>query len=307
MREMRLAVKALAILGSVVVGLFVLLEPALADNQYDWGVNPALTGEYPGTLVEVHQGSDGVGPLWYRTGHVSAPCCPEIALVQWDDSSQYDIGMNPAVAMGGGFVVEVHQGSNGVGPLWYRVGSFVIFPGANHPVLWWSASHQYDFGAFPAVAVSGTRVVEVHQATSGAGSLWYRTGQIQSANGVLAIAWNNSINYDTGAHPAVSLFPDPDPSGGTTTVAEVHQAGDGVGPLLYLGGTVHDYYSFPQGYISWAGPTNRNYTCGVSANGQYDIGMRPAIAITAYGVGGPQPSHTLAELHQFADGVGSLP
>jgi hypothetical protein len=93
----RLAVKLLAILGSVVVGLLVLLEPALADDQYDWGLNPALAseanilGEYQ-TLVEVHQAGDGVGPTWYRIGHVLEPCCPGTASVQWNDSHQYDTG-----------------------------------------------------------------------------------------------------------------------------------------------------------------------------------------------------------------------
>jgi hypothetical protein len=213
--------------------------------------------------------------------------------------------MNPALAIANSTVVEVHQGSNGVGPLWYRVGTITTFPLTTYQVIAWSDSHQYDNGAFPAVAVNGTRVVEAHE--GGNGRLWYRTGQIQSTSGGLTIAWNNSIQYGNGFHPAVFLLSDADAS--TTTVAEVHQTADGVvGALVYRGGTVHDYYSVPDGgYIAWAAPTNHNYTCGVGSNGQYDIGTKPAVAITGW----DDPStvsepFTLAEYHQETDGVGWL-
>ena len=91
-------------------------------------------------------------------------------------SYQYDRGNNPSVAVNSGTVVEVHNGTGGAGPLWYRVGQ------VNGSTVAWNDSHQYDNGYNPSVAmnssaVNNTAVVEVHNATGGAGPLWYRVGR----------------------------------------------------------------------------------------------------------------------------------
>jgi len=84
----------------------------------DGGLNPRVASNGVRTVVEVHNGGDGVGPLWYRMGQLSG------STIQWGDSAKYDNGgLNPAVAMNvNGTVIEVHNGGAGAGPLWYRVG-----------------------------------------------------------------------------------------------------------------------------------------------------------------------------------------
>src|SRR4051812_5098938 len=76
---------------------------------------------------------------------------------RWGDSFKYDNGVSPAVACDGVSVVEVHQGTNGVGPLWYRVGQI------NGSKIQWGNSAKYDdAGLKPAVAINNGRVLEVH-------------------------------------------------------------------------------------------------------------------------------------------------
>jgi hypothetical protein len=118
--------------------------------QYDHGLNPsvAVSGA---TIVEVHNGTGGVGPLWYRVGYISWP------YINWSNSHQYDYsGLNPSVALNGTTVVEVHNGGAGAGPLWYRVGQ------VNGSTISWSNSHQYDYGNNPSITLAGNTVVEVH-------------------------------------------------------------------------------------------------------------------------------------------------
>jgi len=38
--------------------------------QYDNGMNPCVAAGFRGTVVEVHDGVGGVGPLWYRVAHL---------------------------------------------------------------------------------------------------------------------------------------------------------------------------------------------------------------------------------------------
>jgi hypothetical protein len=85
------------------------------------------------------------------------------SFIGFGSSFQYDQGLNPSVAVSGGTVVEVHNGTGGVGPLWYRVGK------VNPSTVTWNDSHQYDNGFNPSVAVNGATVVEVHNGGAGAG------------------------------------------------------------------------------------------------------------------------------------------
>jgi hypothetical protein len=118
-------------------------------------------------------------------------------------------------------IIEVHQADSGVvGPLFYHTGQIL----ANGTVQWAADSLNYDNGAAPSVAVSGTSVIEVHQSdASGVGPLYYHTGKIQS-NGTVTWA-ASSFKYDNGVAPSVAVA--------GSTIVEVHQGGAAVGPLWY--------------------------------------------------------------------------
>ena len=117
--------------------------------------------------------------------------------VHWGPSVQLDDGFAPRMAASGTTVVQVHQATNGSGPLWYRTAQL----GPNGTIQWFgSGSLEYDNGSAPSVAASGTTAVEVHQGD--AGSIWYRSGQIQLDG---TIKWSGSIQMDDGfvaSHPA---------------------------------------------------------------------------------------------------------
>jgi hypothetical protein len=187
--------------------------------QYDKsGMNPsvAMSGS---TVVEVHNGIAGVGPLWYRVGQVNASS----KTIEWGNSVQYDkSGMNPSVAMSGSTVVEVHNGIAGVGPLWYRAGKV----NTSSKTIQWENSVRYDNGLNPTVAITlsnGLALVEVHNGGYGAGPLWYHVGYFT----VAGIHWGASAQYDnSGMNPCVA-------GGAYGEVVEVHDGVDGAGPLWY--------------------------------------------------------------------------
>ena len=199
-------------------------------NAYDSGYRPAVAAapisSDESMVVEVHQGSTGAGPLWYHMGSVYTGTSP--ATLAWSSTvHQYDSGAHPSVAIttlpsgsnpSGIVVVEVHQGGDGFGPLWYRSG---VFNQSNWTINW-NNSHQYDYGVAPAVVVDGDRVFEVHQGTNGFGPLWYHTGVITGS----VIVWDaNAYQYDSGDAPAVAW------SAGASMGLEVHQGTGGAGPL----------------------------------------------------------------------------
>jgi len=65
---------------------------------------------------------------------------PALYAGTWGNSIQYDnYGLNPKAATDGATVVEVHNGWNGAGPLWYRVGHF-----NDNYTIQWGNSAQYD-------------------------------------------------------------------------------------------------------------------------------------------------------------------
>ena len=238
--------------------------------QYDNGLNPAVAVAPFGTMVvEVHQGRDGMGPLWYHVGHIQPN-----GSIQWDpDAVQYDNGVNPAIAIVDNTIVEVHQGRNGIGPLWYHVGH--IQP--NGSIKWDPDAVQYDNGVNPAIAIVFGTIVEVHQGTDGVGPLWYHVGQIQS-NG--AVQWApDAVQYDNGINPAISWA--------GLEFVEVHQGTNGFGPLWYnTGGNIPVLLG---DRIAW-----RNL-------GVYDNGLRPALAGK-----GDNELGVLIEVHQGTDAVGPL-
>src|SRR5712692_3665558 len=188
---------------------------------YDYGVAPAIA-MYGSTIVEVHQGQEGFGPLWYHTGWVQ----PD-GTVRWArDPYPYDYGVKPAIVMYDTDIVEVHQGQEGIGPLWYHTGQMRPFGN-----VWWDLdAYPYDYGVNPSLSRQGTYLVEVHQAAEGVGPLWYHRGQF----GQGIVYWDpNAFPYDNGTNPAVA---------GTAEVSvnyvviEVHQGQVGFGALWHHNG-----------------------------------------------------------------------
>ena len=55
--------------------------------------------------------------MWYDTANLSG------GLITWDDTRDFDNGFNPAVTLPtkSSVGVEVHNGTDGEGALWYRI------------------------------------------------------------------------------------------------------------------------------------------------------------------------------------------
>jgi hypothetical protein len=134
-------------------------------------------------------------------------------------------------------------------------------------------SFAYDAGVMPSVGISGTCVVEVHQAAYGSGPLWSRSGHIQADGSV--IWYPKSFQYDQGSRPSVAV------SG--TNVIEVHEgSASGFGPLWFKTGQIQ-----PDGTVTWS-----------STGYQYDNGAKPSVALSG---------NDVIEVHQgSANGFGPL-
>ena len=194
-----------------------------APSSYDWGYAPSVAA-LAGTVVEVHQGQQGFGPMWYHVGTVSG------ASINWGPSYQYDSGVAPQVAIttlpgGSPIVVEVHQGSAGFGSLWYRTGTI------SGNTIAWTSSAPYDTGLAPTIAADQSRVIEVHEGTANSsGLLWYHVGAIAGVGSTSSpggIAWDiNAHSYTTGYAPSVAF--DPVSAQGY----ELHQQASGMGTLI---------------------------------------------------------------------------
>lgn len=256
------------------VGLLILLPFSFALRSQatqcyvDWGssylydanggLNPrvALSGS---DVVEVSAAGFGQGSLWYRVGQLDTSNW----VIQWGNSFQYDTGSSPSVAVSGSTVVEVHNGVNGVGPLWYRVGTLNM----SNKTIVWGNSHEYEAtGTNPSVALSGSTVIEVASAQTGAGPLWYRVGTVNAST--KTIQWTSSYQYDMGVNPTVAVQ--------GSTVVEVHNAlNQPPSPLWYHVGKLT---TLPPPYvpIQWGGSV------------QYDYGFNPTIGLDGI---------TLVEVH----------
>jgi hypothetical protein len=100
---------------------------------------------------------------------------------------------------------------------------------AQAQLVWgsWEPSVIYDSGFSPAVAVSGSTIVEVHNAENIPGPMWYRVGKMLAG---FNVQWGPSYYFDNGFHPTVAI------SG--STVVEVNNAGKFAGPMLYRVGRI---------------------------------------------------------------------
>jgi hypothetical protein len=237
----------------------------ISQTWYDTGYDPSVAVNGDGQVVEVHNGVQGAGPLWYHVGQ--ATVLPKGPQFSWyPNGHSYDTGFNPAVALWSNFAIEVHMGTTGVAPLWYRIGNVV-----NDTIDWYGGSQNYDQGGSnPQIAVAYLKdtyaVVEVHNGGSGLGELWYRTGTLDFINSVApVIHWNQSEPFETsGLNPSVALFGD-----GTVVVVD-NETGTPGGPLRYRIG----YVTVASG--DYPAPLNPVITFEPSVT--YGTGWNPKIA-----------------------------
>ncbi len=212
------------------------------SRKYDNGITPTVALNDQGSVVEVHRTQNSLSrSLWYRVGRVN----PSGLSIIWGESTHFDDGMNPSVALNNeGVAVEVHETSSAINnKLWYRVGRL------EGNTLQWGPSRDYDEGRTPSVALNNNGLaVEVHK-SQGHDTLWYRVGRVNGDR----IDWGSSHKYQNGAQPAVALTDD-------GFVIEVHKS-QAAGTLWRLVGQVDG------NQIRWSGDAT-----------QFDDGMTPAVA-----------------------------
>jgi hypothetical protein len=133
----------------------------------------------------------------------------------------------------------------------------------NENSIKWYATHQYDTGRYPRVAMNDSGVVvEVHQSSSET-KLWYNVGCVDEE----IVIWNKSLNYDTGEHPCVAINNKGD-------VVEVHKSEHNSG-LWYHVGKIKD------NIIEWGDSI------------EYGKGHSPSVALTDDGL--------VIEVHESTD------
>jgi hypothetical protein len=145
----------------------------------------------------------------------------------------------------------------------------IVASSAQAQKVTWGASLQLDYGFAPRVAASGTTVVQVHQATSAEGPLWYRTAQL-GPNGTIRWFGSGSLQYDDGFAPSVAVT--------GTDVVEVHQGDPGT--IWYRTGQIK-----LDGTIQWSGSL------------RMDDGFAPSVAASGT---------TVVQVHQATSAEGPL-
>lgn len=186
--------------------------------KYDDGYNSTVAIDgwtYPPTIVEVHQAGVNSSALWYHVGHLNFGSTPSIS---WGPSHEFDSGFNgyaPSVSVSDGLVILAAQGSGGT--LWRALG--VV--NASAETINWGSPAPYGTGYNPSVSLTGDfygdnafegdwELVEVHQATSGTGSLWYNTGYLNAGSGgshPTSVNWTTPRDSEyagSGCYPTVT-------------------------------------------------------------------------------------------------------
>jgi hypothetical protein len=142
------------------------------NPPYDSGVNPQVT-VLGSTVIEVHNGQNAPGKLWYRVGQITGSTTKTI---NWNPggSVPYDWGWNPKISYGPNGLVEVHNGQQTAGQMYYDYGSL-----SGSVIDWGRLDNQFDDGLNPSVTVFGTGygALDVHNGGNGEGPEWYNMGE----------------------------------------------------------------------------------------------------------------------------------
>jgi hypothetical protein len=283
-------------------------------KQYDTGWNPsvAMSTTTGSTVVEVHNGQDGFGSMWYHVGQMNGYSVQGFggpsSGINWGPANSYDVGYNPSVAVaapcvvlpssqcGATTVVEVHNGQDGFGEMWYHVGT------VSGSQITWSPAYSYDVGYNPSVALTSCATtsnpdcliaVEVHNGQEGFGQMWYHVGTVNGSQ----VDWSPAYSYDVGFNPSVAIqacaaFGAIDCTGNGMMLVEVHNGQAEAGPMWYHVGTWTSGST-----ITWGPYTN------------YDWGWNPKVALYNDGCQNGSMSVDLdliTEVHNGNDTLGDM-
>jgi hypothetical protein len=215
-------------------------------NAYDSGFAPSIAASGT-TVVELHQTQATASQMMYQVGTVTG------SGVAWSSPYAWEWGAAPSVAIAntpyGTYVVEVHQGGQGFGPLWYSIGTI------SGSSITWTPSAIYDYGVAPRLAVFEDRILEVHQSGTGVSPLWYHLGTISGPFQSYPVpstpvAWDaNPHEYATGLAPAIAFDPL------SIDGYEVHQQSAGLGAMVEVPFTTRPAvpaYAQAEGQWCWA-------------------------------------------------------
>ena len=203
---------------AVAVGLFAL--DASADTVH-WN-NPSHQfdsfGAKPGTAVgfslqnnaawtvEVHQGQNGYGPLWYRSGYVGA--LGNSAQVPGINGYNPTIAVLTDIAFSGqpGHVVVAYQNQSGPGEMSYVIGTWDY----NSPnTVSWSSETNFvsntEQGYAPSITASITQqyVVCAYRNGTGSGPIQYKTAHFSTST---IGTWTSQAATDNGLNPVITTL-----------------------------------------------------------------------------------------------------
>jgi len=138
-------------------------------TPYDQGLNPQIT-VLGSTVIEVHNGQNTPGKMWYRVGQITGTATKTI---NWNPSVPYDSGWNPKISYGPYGLIEVHNGEQTAGQMYYDYGSL-----SGSAIVWNSRGDRFDSGLNPSVTTFGNSIgaLEVHNGGNGQGEEWYNLG-----------------------------------------------------------------------------------------------------------------------------------
>jgi hypothetical protein len=242
--------------------------------------NPYLLEDGMDFVLDVHQAINGsqLTQLDYTLGL----CYQTETGCTYDGTSTpapYDNGANPTVSIDAYATnynaipfVEVHQQTEGYSQLYYHVGYFnANYFYGNGELFTWGPAYKVPNaeGTLPSVIVADGEVILVLQGNSG--RLWYDVGKI-SGN---TVAWQGSVNYDTGYNPSIALNPTTtEPYFNPSTIVETHQSEAGTASTLtYRVGSWNNQFSPTS--ISWNG-----------SDISYATGCTPNVALDQYAAAG---------------------
>jgi hypothetical protein len=182
------------------------------DRNYDTGIAPSVDINDSLIVMEVHQ-SENTNHLYCNIGKLDTLT----GQIHWFiQSYQYDVGENPNVAINENMVVvEVHRAYYSEN-LWYNVGKI-----SGHTIQWGAMGdhRNYETGYYPAVAVHGTTVFEMHGSSTE--YLWSIIGKLDESG--LKINWladNGDTTYSYPCEERANYSPSPALNG--TDALEIH-------------------------------------------------------------------------------------
>jgi hypothetical protein len=153
-----------------------------------------LTDDYYVVAVNEVAGQDN---LQYRAGKVEK-ILHDYRIDWCGSTTSYDTGVTPSVSVNdAGDVVEVHKSEN-YDNLHYRAGKL----DREACTISWGASHKYDTGENPSVAITGQYAVAVHKSQKSS-NLYYNSGKIDPES--QTIDWLAKDKYGNGVFPSVSM------------------------------------------------------------------------------------------------------